>query len=679
MMKTKKLFLLLAMLLMSLGTSAQSQLKGDVNNDGKVDDADITAIIEIMKNGGGATDSNDVNKDGKVDVADIVAIIGIMKNGGGSSGEAKYYWYVGNVEPTAATNPATEEGWTALDSKPKQIKIFKEDPNRNDVQWWYIAAPAEWGFEITYNGIKVGGWTKTTITINGVLYNVWRKSNASAEVINENITLANVLSYYWYAGPDMLTSETVPGTNVENECSYGWHYIRGNPTSIETGELGTSDCTPINWVLAVPTKFGLNHISNGEFDVTSAYDVTKVTCADGVEYIVFKQISASKKTDRIFVKGSTSNEEFDPNSYYIYIGLSRPTSDTDIATDLASNNTPLYGDTAPMGWRSIGDNISIYNSSNPAYRGTVSSNTVVLDKNFNDVLCYIAIPVGMGIYMDNGGIRECGYYSLDQAGVTIKGHKYNVYKATLEGEFTNWIYFPNKKYYCYIGNEMPTASTDPTTTEGWTELPFKPKEINVWKEAPNGNNVQWYIAAPAGWNFETTDNGSIVGGWTKTTVTIDGVPYNVWTQQTLANTANTTLANVKKTGKEEYDPNSYYIYIGLNRPTSDTDIAADLASNNTPLYEGYEAAGWRNVGQYPGYYSFSYPAFAGGGETVILDKDFNDVLTYIVLPKGMSIYDGLGGDVIGGLELDQENITIQGHQYNVYKGIFGGEFGLIIF
>jgi hypothetical protein len=207
---------MLAMLLMSIGASAQSQLKGDVNNDGKVDEADITAVIEIMKNGGGVTDSNDVNKDGKVDVADIVAIIGIIKNGGSSSGEV-----------------------------------------------------------------------------------------------------------------------------------------------------------------------------------------------------------------------------FDPNSYYIYIGLDRPTSDTDIAADLASNNTPLYEDCAAVGWRSIGPDISIYNSSNPAYNGGGYKSTVCLDKNFNNVTCYIAIPVGMGIF---DIFSEDTSWTLDQANITIKGHQYNVYKTVLEGEFTLLIY-----------------------------------------------------------------------------------------------------------------------------------------------------------------------------------------------------------------------------------------------
>lgn len=53
-MKTNKLFLIAAMLLMSVGAFAQSgnSQKGDVNGDGKVDVADIVAIIEIIKNGG---------------------------------------------------------------------------------------------------------------------------------------------------------------------------------------------------------------------------------------------------------------------------------------------------------------------------------------------------------------------------------------------------------------------------------------------------------------------------------------------------------------------------------------------------------------------------------------------------------------------------------------------------
>lgn len=74
-MKTKKLFLMAAMLLTSVCMFAQS------NNN------------EPLK--------GDVNDDGKVDVADIVAVIEIMKNGGGTAEPSIKYWYVGTTKPTS--------------------------------------------------------------------------------------------------------------------------------------------------------------------------------------------------------------------------------------------------------------------------------------------------------------------------------------------------------------------------------------------------------------------------------------------------------------------------------------------------------------------------------------------------------------------------------------------------
>lgn len=54
-------------------------LKGDVNNDGTVDVADISAIIDVMAGSGLEFRSRaDVNEDGTVDVADIAEVIDIM-------------------------------------------------------------------------------------------------------------------------------------------------------------------------------------------------------------------------------------------------------------------------------------------------------------------------------------------------------------------------------------------------------------------------------------------------------------------------------------------------------------------------------------------------------------------------------------------------------------------------
>ena len=87
-MKTKKFLLMAAMLLTNVCTFAQSEnnepLKGDVNGNGKVDVADITAIIEI-----------------------------IMKNGSGTSQETKYYFYVGTTKPTSLSQASVVESYPA--------------------------------------------------------------------------------------------------------------------------------------------------------------------------------------------------------------------------------------------------------------------------------------------------------------------------------------------------------------------------------------------------------------------------------------------------------------------------------------------------------------------------------------------------------------------------------------
>ena len=160
-MKTKKFFMLLAAVLLS-SASAMAQsgnnepLKGDVNGDGVVDVADIAAVIAIIKNN--------------------------------AASQTVYYWYVGTTEPTSSSDQSSE-GWTRLSEKPSNgIKIYEHTPDYNRVQW-YLAAPADWNYVTTFNGYQVGGWTKTTISINGVSYNVWKCRALEDRV---NVTLANI-------------------------------------------------------------------------------------------------------------------------------------------------------------------------------------------------------------------------------------------------------------------------------------------------------------------------------------------------------------------------------------------------------------------------------------------------------------------------------------------------------
>ena len=98
-MKTKIFFLLATLLLTSMCAFAQSGNKGSLKGD--------------------------VNEDGVVDVADINAVIQIMKKGGGIAKETAYYWYVGATAPTALPTDdsnlatGTNPGWRKIsDSKP---------------------------------------------------------------------------------------------------------------------------------------------------------------------------------------------------------------------------------------------------------------------------------------------------------------------------------------------------------------------------------------------------------------------------------------------------------------------------------------------------------------------------------------------------------------------------------
>ena len=52
-------------------------ITGDVNNDNEVNIADVNALIDIILNGGSATQA-DVNGDHEVNIADINALIDII-------------------------------------------------------------------------------------------------------------------------------------------------------------------------------------------------------------------------------------------------------------------------------------------------------------------------------------------------------------------------------------------------------------------------------------------------------------------------------------------------------------------------------------------------------------------------------------------------------------------------
>lgn len=157
-----KIFALVAAFFMLMGGSAwaQSDVKGDVNKDGVVNEQDIAAILAIMAKNNGVAE------------------------------KTKYYWYVGKGNPAEMTSINVNDGWTEF-TKEKDSPIATNKKNEDgSTNIWYIAAPYDWGYTL-YNATgaasnEAGFWI-STVTLGGVKYKVWASKEAKRQVVGQLI------------------------------------------------------------------------------------------------------------------------------------------------------------------------------------------------------------------------------------------------------------------------------------------------------------------------------------------------------------------------------------------------------------------------------------------------------------------------------------------------------------
>ena len=258
-MKTKKLFLMAAMLLTSMCAFAQNEnnepLKGDVNGDGKVDVADITAIVKI-----------------------------IMENGGGTV--HNYTWYLGETEQESFTtadfnmtgtkptvlNIGPSSGdkvtvWIYPQSWGKPTKIL--DPNGNDMTNAFIYGD-DW---MTIPNGYYSGWTQ--LTLNTTWRVTWPET------------------YYWYIGQTNPADMSSIDPIVSDTSSPGWRLIGTNvPDYSSTNMLWNGDTNNIvfenrdYYYVAVPKQsIQIYNAANGS--VMDSYTTT-TTIINGITYYVYR-------------------------------------------------------------------------------------------------------------------------------------------------------------------------------------------------------------------------------------------------------------------------------------------------------------------------------------------------------------------------------------------------------
>ena len=167
-MKTK-IFALFAAMMLLVGTTAMAQ-------------SDNTKTTETELKG-------DVNNDGVVDVADIAAVIAVMHEQGTVA--PQYYWYVGQTNPASnstITSTVGAEGWRLIsgpNSVSKSNPLFDTTTSDDKIvgtkrDYWYVAVPADKSYKIYDSDyadqIAVGNFEKqsSTISFNNVNYTVYK-------------------------------------------------------------------------------------------------------------------------------------------------------------------------------------------------------------------------------------------------------------------------------------------------------------------------------------------------------------------------------------------------------------------------------------------------------------------------------------------------------------------------
>ena len=114
----------------------------------------LSSASAFAQSGNGESLRGDVNEDGVVNIADIAAVLKIMKDNGGTSGETIYYWYVGQTDPSTMTSISpivtdnSSPGWrligTTLPNYSSSNKLWDDqitDVNFDSTNYWYVAIP----------------------------------------------------------------------------------------------------------------------------------------------------------------------------------------------------------------------------------------------------------------------------------------------------------------------------------------------------------------------------------------------------------------------------------------------------------------------------------------------------------------------------------------------------------
>ena len=156
----------------------------------------LSCASAFAQNGNNNPLKGDVNEDGKVDVADIAAVINIMKNGGGTT-DGKLYFYVGTEKPTSLSQATivnsypAEQTYTNNSGKKSHIFVLTNSDKAVEFINPELSAPvSQVDVDIT--------------TIPG--YKIFETAVGCANTGSIIIRITEAPVYYFYVGTEKPTS-----------------------------------------------------------------------------------------------------------------------------------------------------------------------------------------------------------------------------------------------------------------------------------------------------------------------------------------------------------------------------------------------------------------------------------------------------------------------------------------
>ena len=166
----------------------------------------ILAALLLISTGAFAQSSNidptrcDVNQDGTVDVADITAILKCMKEAGGAVGEKMCYWYVGAAED----NAVRADNFTDIATRIQESELPTTGEVTADNQYVYLVMPNTWHLETLVDAHESAVEVDCTDAFG---YHIYKTKDKMKGVVKYCITKT---IYYWYIGQTQPTAVNQP-------------------------------------------------------------------------------------------------------------------------------------------------------------------------------------------------------------------------------------------------------------------------------------------------------------------------------------------------------------------------------------------------------------------------------------------------------------------------------------